>query len=60
MEGDAVGPGKDKNPVMDTGYGEDADAKSASRGRKCTVTTSPLVVKEVATVSLISIQRVVE
>ena len=48
------------NPVeMITGNGEDDAFKSTSSGRKFTVTTSPAVDKEVATVSLISIQKVV-
>ena len=50
----------DRNPVMMvTGYGEDVDFNSASSGRKCAVATSPAADKELAMVSLISIQRVV-
>jgi len=45
--------------MMVTGYEEDVTFKSASSGRKCTVTTSPPAERELATVSLISIQRVV-
>ena len=54
----------DENPVVVTryGYGDDIASKSKSRGRKWAVkflTTGPAaVVKDVATVSLISIQTV--
>ena len=44
--------------LMVTGYGEDVAFDSASNGRNVTLTTSPAVDKDEATVSLISIQRV--
>ena len=58
---DGTSVGVDVNPIimMLTGYGEDVAFESVSSGRKCTVTTSPTVDKEVATASLISIQSVV-
>ena len=54
-----VGEGLEDGPVMMvTGYGGDVAFKSASSGRKLTVTTTPAEGKEEATLSLISIQRV--